>query len=51
MEFLAGGEVRWTDLQQRPTLSLQETRRIVRDVILGLEYRRQCLVYRITSLH
>ena len=51
MEFLAGGEIRWTDLQQRPTLSLQETRRIVRDVILGLEYCRQCLVCRVTSLN
>ena len=51
MEFLAGGEVRWTDLQQRPTLSLQETRRIVRDVILGLEYRRQCLLCHVTSLN
>lgn len=38
MEYLPGGQVQWADAQHKPLLSLQEIRRIIRDVILGLEY-------------
>jgi SNF1-activating kinase 1 len=38
MEFLAGGEVKWRE-DNKPTLFIAQTRRIMRDAILGLEYR------------
>ena len=38
MEYLEGGEIKWRG-QDRPILTLGQTRRIVRDVLLGLEYR------------
>ncbi|KAF9465010.1 kinase-like domain-containing protein [Collybia nuda] len=38
MEFLAGGPIQWSNTQHQPVLSIQQTRRIIRDVILGLEY-------------
>ena len=38
MEFMAGGEVKWRDLEERPVLKVEQTRRICRDVVLGLEY-------------
>ncbi|RDB25022.1 Serine/threonine-protein kinase ssp1 [Hypsizygus marmoreus] len=38
MEYLSGGQVQWTDPQHQPMLSIEETRSIIRDVILGLEY-------------
>ncbi|TRM64579.1 kinase-like domain-containing protein [Schizophyllum amplum] len=37
MEYLAGGEVTWTSNEQ-PILTVDQTRRIIRDAILGLEY-------------
>lgn len=37
MEYLEGGEIKWRG-QDRPILTLGQTRRIVRDVLLGLEY-------------
>jgi hypothetical protein len=40
MEYLAGGPIQWSNEQHRPVLSTQQTRRIIRDVILGLEYRQ-----------
>jgi hypothetical protein len=39
MEYLSGGQVQWTNGQQEPVLSTRQTRRIIRDVVLGLEYR------------
>jgi hypothetical protein len=39
MEYLAGGQVQWTNGHHGPVLTTLQTRRIVRDVILGLEYR------------
>ncbi|KAG6849990.1 hypothetical protein H0H93_002780 [Arthromyces matolae] len=38
LEYLSGGQVQWKDVNNGPLLLLEETRRIVRDVILGLEY-------------
>lgn len=38
MEFLGGGEVKWRDRNGRPVLHVDQSRRIIRDVILGLEY-------------
>lgn len=40
MEYLAGGPIQWSDTYHQPILSIQQTRRIIRDVILGLEYRK-----------
>ena len=41
MEYLGGGEIRWKDEYSNPTLPLGQTRRIFRDVTLGLEYRKR----------
>lgn len=38
IEFMEGGEIKWRDNQQRPTLTVGQTRRTFRDVVLGLEY-------------
>lgn len=40
MEYLGGGEVKWRDSQNRPVLTVSQTRRILRDAVLGLEYRK-----------
>ena len=39
MEFLGGGEIKWRDANNNPVLRVDQSRRICRDVILGLEYR------------
>ncbi|KAH9978436.1 kinase-like domain-containing protein [Russula vinacea] len=38
MEFLGGGEIKWRDSESNPVLRVDQSRRICRDVILGLEY-------------
>lgn len=38
LEYMAGGEVIWKDARNFPTLTVAETRSIMRDVVLGLEY-------------
>ncbi|KAF9012413.1 kinase-like domain-containing protein [Cyathus striatus] len=38
MEYLSGGPVEWTNSDDEPILTLEQTRRIMRDVLLGLEY-------------
>ncbi|KDQ52643.1 hypothetical protein JAAARDRAFT_138321 [Jaapia argillacea MUCL 33604] len=38
MEYLGGGEVKWRNMDNEPILTVDQTRRIIRDVILGLEY-------------
>ncbi|CEH18207.1 Ca2 /calmodulin-dependent protein kinase kinase beta and related serine/threonine protein kinases [Ceraceosorus bombacis] len=38
LEFMAGGEVLWKDDRGFPTLTVAESRSIIRDVVLGLEY-------------
>ncbi|KAH6913964.1 other/CAMKK/ELM protein kinase [Coprinopsis sp. MPI-PUGE-AT-0042] len=38
MEYLAGGPVQWCTPDDTPLLTLSQTRRIMRDVILGVEY-------------
>ena len=38
MEYLGGGEVKWRNDQHQPILTVEQTRRIMRDAILGLEY-------------
>jgi SNF1-activating kinase 1 len=40
MEFLGGGEIKWRNVQHEPLLHVDQTRRICRDAILGLEYCR-----------
>lgn len=47
MEYLGGGEVKWKSGENQPTLALEQTRRIMRDAILGLEYlHSQGIVHR-----
>ncbi|KAF9463947.1 kinase-like domain-containing protein [Collybia nuda] len=47
MEYLAGGEVKWRDDRNRPILSVEQTRRIIRDAVLGLEYlHHQGIIHR-----
>ncbi|PIL35529.1 hypothetical protein GSI_02257 [Ganoderma sinense ZZ0214-1] len=38
MEYLGGGEIKWRTASDNPLLRVDQTRRICRDVILGLEY-------------
>ncbi|KAF9552301.1 kinase-like protein [Agrocybe pediades] len=38
MEYLGGGEVKWTDANKNPVLTTTQSRRILRDALLGLEY-------------
>lgn len=38
LEYMSGGEVVWKDARGFPTLTTAETRSIMRDVVLGLEY-------------
>ena len=39
MEYLGGGEVKWRNDNNQPILTVEQTRRIMRDAVLGLEYR------------
>lgn len=39
MEYLGGGEIKWHDGNYHPVLTLSQSRRILRDTVLGLEYR------------
>lgn len=48
MEYQAGGEVKWQNPNHTPCLTVVQTRRILRDVILGVEYR-QCFSLRATT--
>jgi len=52
MEFCEGGEVLWHDRNDNPLLSLEQVRRIIRDVTLGLEYRTSplCMPFHLVSL-
>ncbi|SPO22923.1 related to Serine/threonine-protein kinase [Ustilago trichophora] len=38
LEYMEGGEVTWKDDQGQPTLTVDEARSILRDVVCGLEY-------------
>ncbi|KAF9451944.1 hypothetical protein P691DRAFT_756827 [Macrolepiota fuliginosa MF-IS2] len=38
MEYCSGGPVQWANDSKEPILRLEQTRRIMRDVIVGLEY-------------
>lgn len=38
LEFMEGGEVQWKDDRGFPNLTVDEARRTLRDVVLGLEY-------------
>ncbi|KAJ3327523.1 hypothetical protein HDU76_011645, partial [Blyttiomyces sp. JEL0837] len=49
LEYMAGGEVKWRDRSDppKPTLTLNEARSILRDVVCGLEYlHHQGIVHR-----
>lgn len=38
LEYMEGGEVVWKDKEGQPTLTVDEARRVLRDVVCGLEY-------------
>jgi len=38
LEYCDGGELKWKDRSGHPYLSLDETRKIFRDTLLGLAY-------------
>jgi len=40
MEYLAGGPIQWQTEWKKPLLTLSQTRRIMKDALLGLEYRK-----------
>ncbi|PCH42122.1 kinase-like protein, partial [Wolfiporia cocos MD-104 SS10] len=47
MEYLGGGEIKWRTPNDEPVLRVDQTRRICRDVILGLEYlHHQGIIHR-----
>ncbi|CCL98645.1 uncharacterized protein FIBRA_00647 [Fibroporia radiculosa] len=47
MEYLGGGEIKWRTMGDEPVLRVDQTRRICRDVILGLEYlHHQGIIHR-----
>ncbi|KAF5349794.1 hypothetical protein D9758_010183 [Tetrapyrgos nigripes] len=47
MEYLGGGEIKYTNGNQKPILKVEQTRRILRDAILGLEYlHHQGIIHR-----
>lgn len=47
MEYMGGGEVKWRDDHARPCLRVDQTRRICRDVVLGLLYlHHQGIIHR-----
>ncbi|EIM91581.1 kinase-like protein [Stereum hirsutum FP-91666 SS1] len=47
MEFLGGGEIKWRDKDGNPLLRVDQSRRIIRDVVLGLEYlHHQGIIHR-----
>ncbi|CAA7269548.1 unnamed protein product [Cyclocybe aegerita] len=47
MEYLGGGEVKWRDNHNNPVLTISQTRRIIRDAVLGLEYlHHQGIIHR-----
>ncbi|KAG5644172.1 hypothetical protein DXG03_009013 [Asterophora parasitica] len=47
MEYLAGGEVKWKNENDEPILTVGQTRRIIRDAVLGLEYlHHQGIIHR-----
>ena len=39
LEYCEKGEIEWRDRESSPALTVDETRRIFRDTLLGLEYR------------
>jgi SNF1-activating kinase 1 len=49
MEYLAGGPVQWCTPDDTPLLTLSQTRRIMRDVILGVEYSTLSHVYKLSN--
>ncbi|WFC99748.1 non-specific serine/threonine protein kinase [Malassezia yamatoensis] len=47
LEYMDHGEIYWHDSENRPMLTVEQTREIIRDVVLGLEYlHHQGVVHR-----
>lgn len=45
LEYCEGGEVKWKTDDGRPLLTLDQSRRILRDIVLGLEYRASTTIH------
>jgi len=41
LEYMERGELKWRDENENPILSERETKVLMRDVICGLEYRKE----------
>lgn len=40
LEYTEKGEIEWRDDLDHPVLSVQQSRKIFRDVVCGLDYRK-----------
>jgi len=39
LEYTESGEIEWRDDQEQPVMTVDEARRIFRDIVNGLDYR------------
>lgn len=45
LEYTASGEIEWRNDQDNPIMTIDEARKIFRDVVCGLDYRKICLIF------
>lgn len=43
LEYMPGGQIEWTK-DDEPLMTVDESRRVFRDVVLGLEYRQSDII-------
>lgn len=43
LEYMPGGQIEWA-VDNKPLMTVDESRRVFRDVVLGLEYRKSLIV-------
>lgn len=51
LEYCEGGELRWKEEDGSPSLTVDETRKIFRDTLLGLEYCKPCIIRSSRQVH